>query len=324
MNKLFATGLLGLLLVTTAYQSRLVRAVTFWKSAPSVAETQQSAVRNAMSQQTEGAFNPKTDDGRFQSLESRLKLNPQDAVMHLEMARLYEKYSIADMALEQYTRAFNLNPESVDAMQGMVRTSTARTEMIPVVRAFTERHSNDVAALSTLASLLDDTEELALAEDLYRKALEKEPRAAWLHNNLGFNLLLQGRTADAASEFRRALELNPSSQTARNNLGVALAKQGDRTAALAVFVAAGADRATAHNNLAVALLEQDRLEESRAELIEALMAKNLFQPAMENYKLVLEMDRERQSLRAPLPLDWLRVLPLPPNTPILMEKEKDK
>jgi Tfp pilus assembly protein PilF len=325
VNRLGGAILLTTMLFSaTACQSRFARSVAFWRPPVVTPQGPQPAigVNAAMKDQVAGAFDPRVGDPQVQTLESRMKLDPQNAQMHLELGQLYERYSIEDMALDQYNRAFNLNPESLGALQGLARIMRKQperlAEVLPKARAFVDRHSNNVVAMATLASLLDDANQLAAAETLYRQALALDPKASYLHNNLGFNLLLQSRAVDAVPEFRKALELNPNSQRARNNLGVALSRQGNRAAALKVFIDGGADKATAHNNLAVALLEQDQLEESRAELMESLMARNLFEPALENFKLLLEKDLDRQSrpFAAPykpaLPLDWMRTLPIFP------------
>jgi Flp pilus assembly protein TadD len=331
-----AVTLAVVLLSSTACQSSFVRAVTFWRQPPA-APNAGDPVRNAFQNQTfqnqsEGAYDPRTG-GQVQSLESRLKASPQDAALHVDLGRAYENYSIDDLALEQFERALNLDPSSVDALQGLTRLARKHpeqlAELVPVARTFLEHHPSNAAVLSTVGSLLDDSGDLVEAEKLYRHALELEPAAPWLHNNLGFNLLLQGRLADAAAELRRSLKLNPSSTVARNNLGVALARQGDRTGALKVFEETGADRATAHNNLGVALMEQDRLEESRAELMEALRSKNFFAPALENFKLLLEKDQDRldmlearpfQSSSLPVLREWMRL----PSLPVLNQQEEPR
>ena len=94
----------------------------------------------------------------------------------------------------------------------------------------------------------------------------------------------------AEIEFRRALELNPKSATTRNNLGVALARRGDLAGALEQFQSA-ADAATAHNNLAVVLLEAGQYEQSRQELVKALAIRHYFAPALANFKLVQDRIR---------------------------------
>ncbi len=310
----------AILATSTACVKRIVKAAAFWRTSPAQrkpAPTQpQSGVRAAMQRQTEGAFDPATGDRRIQTLNSKLRVDPQDIEARLELARHFESYSMEEPALEQYTRVLNLDSESLAAVQGMARLGGA--DSVASVRAFLKNHTESIEAMSALGSLLDKTGQLAEAETLYRQALEREPDAAYLHNNLGYNLMLQNRSAAASLELRRALELNPRSTVARNNLGQALAQMGDRQGAFRVFLDGGADRATAHNNVAAVLLEQGQLDESRAELLQALEARSYFAPALDNFKLVLEKDRERHRLpgaapfRPAIPPDWMLALPEPP------------
>src|SRR5207249_1214048 len=128
------------------------------------------------------------------------------------------------------------------------------------------------------------------------------------HNNLGYNLLLQDKPEAAEREFRMALDLNPASATARNNLGSVLARRGDLQGALEQFQMA-ADAATAHNNLAVVLLEMGQYERSREELVKSLAIRHYFAPALANFKLVQERMRERAEVQtfARLPLSVVRI-----------------
>lgn len=76
------------------------------------------------------------------------------------------------------------------------------------------------------------------AEQLYRQALEKQPRYADLRLKHGQSLLELGELTDAASEFREALTLNPQLAEAYSLLGVALRRQGDESGAKTNFLAA--------------------------------------------------------------------------------------
>ena len=83
----------------------------------------------------------------------------------------------------------------------------------------------DSGPILLLAGILRDESSLwQLGEPAHRKALELAPAVDYLHNNLGYNLLMQKKTDEAAREFEEALKLNPGSQMARNNLGIALAQ----------------------------------------------------------------------------------------------------
>ncbi len=318
----------ALLILFSAGCVRRITRTVFWGSPQSKAaraasvKVPRSRVREALERQAAGAFDPLIGDRRVGLLNARLRLDPQDAEARVELGQIYEQYSVDELALEQFTRALNLQPDNLPAVRGLARVAGHKAqwaaEAVPLARAFLSRHPKDVPAIGALGSLLDAAGDLAGAEAAYRSALGLEPSAAYLHNNLGFNLMLQNRMTEAVSEFRRALELDPHSMVTHNNLGIALAQSGRREAALKEFIAAGADRATAHNNLAAILLEQNLLEESRAELLQALSARSFFPEALENFKLVLERDRERHALpaavpfRPAIPAGWLRPLPAPP------------
>ncbi len=275
------------------------------------------SLREVFALQARGAFNPATDDRRIQLWNARLRLDPQDARARLELAAIYEQYSLFEEALEQYTRALNLLPDSQSALAeaaavGLGRAGTAvgrSAEAIPVLAAFVKRAPGATEAWNQLGLLYDQRGERAAAEQAFRRAVELRPGSDRLHNNLGYNLLLQGRLEAAEAELRRAVQLDPNSATAYNNLGMVLARRGDLQGARREFLAHG-DPAAAHNNLAVVLLEMGEYERSRDELVQALRARHYFPPAIENFKLVQGLLRQRSEMLAAganLPLARLRL-----------------
>ena len=271
-----------------------------------------ASLRTIFQQQTQGAFNPLTDDRRFQALQTRLKLNPQDAATRLELAGAYENYRLYEEGLEQYTETLRLarsaptatggnGPLAEQAALGLGRCAQALRrpgQAIPLLEAFLKespRADLMPSSWNELGLLYDELGDLTAGESALREAVARDAGSDRLHNNLGYNLLLQNKTESAEAEFRRALELNPKSATARNNLGTVLARRGDLQGALEQFQLA-ADRATAHNNLAVVLLETGQYEQSREELVKALAIRHYFAPALTNFKLVQERIRERAEL----------------------------
>ena len=74
-----------------------------------------------------------------------------------------------------------------------------------------------------------------------------------------------------------------------------MARRGELQRALEEFQFT-TDAPTAHNNLAVVLLELGRYEESREELVKALALRRYFAPALSNFKLVQQRIREREEL----------------------------
>jgi Flp pilus assembly protein TadD len=116
-----------------------------------------------------------------------------------------------------------------------------------------------------------------------------------LHNNLGYNLMMQGRKGEAAEQFRRALELNPASETARNNLGLAL---GDQPAAAIMQFRQTSDLAVAHNNLAAYLFEKGDLPGARKELELALEYRKNEPRILENLRKIAAQDGKPIQLRS--------------------------
>jgi Flp pilus assembly protein TadD len=94
-----------------------------------------------------------------------------------------------------------------------------------------------------------------------------DPLTAGEHNNLGVAYESTGQLDLAASEYRHALRLDPHRAEARVNLGNVEAARGRWRSAEKCYRRALADSSTnldAMNNLAIALLRQDRrLDEAR-------------------------------------------------------------
>ena len=223
---------------------------------PAKASSQQMSSFRPILQQQSGVFNPLNDVARVQELQDRLKVNAHDAAAHLELAAVYESFRLYGDAIEQYKQS----------LQSPLGEQAA-------------------GVWNQLGILYDATGDLASGERAFREAVALNAESDRLHNNLGYNLLLQKKEEAAEGEFRKALALNAMSATTHNNLGVVLARRGELSAALEQFQFT-ADDATAHNNLAVVLLEAGQYEQSREELVKALAIRRNFAPALANFKLV--------------------------------------
>lgn len=107
--------------------------------------------------------------------------------------------------------------------QGQRRVAEAQKAYEQAVAA----DGSHVEALNALAALQAQQGDLARALETFRRVEALAPDQAYLHNNLGYTLLLQGRHTDAVAEFRRALSLNPSYERAWINLERAAQAGGD-------------------------------------------------------------------------------------------------
>ena len=147
--------------------------------------------------------------------------------MRVELAKAYRDRGYHDIALEISRLAVARFPESGAAQLSLVRDlrdANQRAEAITGLEAFLKQHPESAAEYySWLGILRDESGLWPLGEPAHRKAIELAPSTDYLHNNLGYNLLMQKKDEEAAAEFRAALKLNPGSAMARNNLGIALA-----------------------------------------------------------------------------------------------------
>ena len=85
------------------------------------------------------------------------------------------------------------------------------------------------------------------------------------HNNLGYVLAAQGRTAEAIEHYQKALEIDPDCAESDNNLGTAFLNQGRLDKALVYYrqaLAINPNFAEVENNLGILLTKQGRTAEA--------------------------------------------------------------
>ncbi len=109
----------------------------------------------------------------------------------------------------------------------------------------------------------------------YRRALKTNPLSAKVHNNLALALVELGQLDEAASHFSRSLELDPKAEI-YSDLGFTMARLGKPEVALASYQKAlelDPNCASAHSNLAVALVQEGNLEEAESHYRKALSGR---------------------------------------------------
>jgi tetratricopeptide (TPR) repeat protein len=213
------------------------------------------------------------------------------------------------VALEISRLAVARFPESGPAQLSLVRDLrdvSRRAEAITSLETFLKTHQQAAADYySWLGILRDESGLWALGEPSHRKAIELDTSVDYLHNNLGYNLLMQKKSEEAAAEFREALRLNPSSEVARNNLGLALANSNAPNQAVASWQSTS-DPASAHNNLAVVWIEKGNYPEARKELELALSLNKNHAAALRNLELVSRLDGSPAAVALSPELDQTR------------------
>jgi Flp pilus assembly protein TadD len=292
-----------------------------------------SAVASTIDKQIVNAANIGDGDYQLRLLRARLDADPSSIPLRLELAERYKSLGFTEVAIEHCRLACERNPDSEEAHIALAKTlrQAERTrEAATLLESFTSSHTGSTSAQiwAWLGLLRDDLEDWKSGEAAHRKALSLDPGRDEFHNNLGYCLLRQGRTDEAAGEFRAALQLAPHSTVAQNNLAMALASSASSSAAntqeAVQRMQSVADPATAHNNLAVALIEAGKYPEARKEIETALRYDRNNSAALGNLQLIANLEGRPAVLPSPAVPEsrwakfagmWRRFFGSPVNTP---------
>lgn len=255
-----------------------------------------AAAPRAMERQIRNAVDAGDGDFVARSLRQKMMADPDNLAVRIELARHYQERGYKEIALEHFRLAAARFPNSAEAqlmLARALRDAGMRGEAAAGLAMFLGAHPQESPAFAAwLGILQDDLGQWREGEASHRAALELASSADYLHNNLGYNLLMQNKRDEAASEFRIALKLNPKSVVARNNLASALAAAPESTTkreAIAQWQSVS-DPASAHNNMAALLIEQGRYPEARRELDAALGYNRNHSAALNNLKLISQLD----------------------------------
>jgi Flp pilus assembly protein TadD len=210
--------------------------------------------------------------------------------LELEHLRLavdrFPGFREAHIALAQSLRKVGEAGQAAELLSGYLRSNSASAA--------------DPEVWNSLGVAHDEAGEWRAGEQAFRSGLAVAPGADYLLNNLGYNLLEQGRASEAAAILKEALRRNARSETAHNNLGLALARsQGALVGEALQHFENVVDAATARSNLAAALIEQQRYDESRRLLEAALDYNRSHAVALANLALLAELDGRPATLPPP-------------------------
>jgi Flp pilus assembly protein TadD len=261
------------------------------------ASTPAPASTQTIQRQVTNAIDAGDGDIEVRALRQKLVANPDDLATRLELAAHYQKSGVPELAIEHYRLALARFPDNSDVAMRLARSLRdfdRPEDAIDVLVKFCNQHPKPAPELLSLLGILrDDAGKFGEAERAYRAALEQEPKQAGLHNNLGYNLLLQGRAQEATAEFEEALKTDPHSQLIHDNLAMALLaqwKDDSQPKEALLHWQSVSDPASAHNNLAAVLIQQHRYPEARKELEIALSYRADHPSALSNLRLVAALD----------------------------------
>lgn len=266
------------------------------------AAVRKPTVETIADRQVRNAIEAGDGDLVLRTLRQQVLAEPANLDTRLALALAYEKQGAPELAVEHYrVAAEQYGSERAAARWANLLDSLGEPEQAVLVLVHFCDSQTRVSSgiLSELGILLDDMGDFTKAERYHQRALaaalvEAAPGQDALHNNLGYNLILQNRHREAQDELRKALELNRRSEVARNNLAFALASAPGatppETSEAILHWQSLAGPAAAHNNLAAVYIGENRFADARRELEQAIAFDHGHAPALKNLELVASLD----------------------------------
>lgn len=181
-----------------------------------------------------------------------------------------------------------------------------------------QRPSNDRALTLdeavSVALALQQAEQWAAAEDIYRRILEVAPNHADALQFSGVLAHQRGRTEDAVALIRRSLELEPKRADWYSNLGIVLQDQlrlDDAIAAYRSAIALDPTHANAHSNLGVVLRAKGKVAEAETAYRAAIRINPEHSDAYHNLGVLLNAQKRPREAA----LCFSKVITLRPKDP---------
>ncbi len=249
--------------------------------------------------------------------QKAVELHDEFALAYANLAEVYLKKNDPARAREYVDRALELDPGMTAAynMKGnILRLSGKLEEAIRNYQQALELNPKNEKALYNLGLVAADLKRPAEAREYFLKAIEADPMLAEAYAGLGLSYLQEKNWDEAIRQLRRAGELGYRSPVLNVNLSYAYLNKKDWPKAEAQArqaIQQQPDLATAYNNLGIALAQQNRLEEAREALGQALRLSPLDREQVLNLAAVeFTLGHEEQALEL-----FLKALALDPNNP---------
>lgn len=280
---LLATALTGSMVLTatgcTTGGSRFASLNPFSKAkAPAPALQKEPGVTESIAEDTKTMWkrSGKAVTGMFASVKKKARdteTNPDIDPLSLENptelsaevlvanGRLWESTGNTTKAMENYTKALEVEADYADAL-----TNIARLHF---------RQGNHTQAA-----------------DFFGRAIKKNPEDAGLYNDLGLTLSKMGNYAAAEQALSRALELAPGTSRYANNLASVRFESGDKAGAMKVLEANNKP-AVAHFNIAYLHYKGGQMQDAQKHLAEVMKFESR---SGQDSSVKQAVDRSRQML----------------------------
>ena len=237
------------------------------------------------------------------AFEHALAVQPASRPSLLGLGHAHVKAGHADQAQKVYRGWLKAEPTDRQvrfAFVAALRDGGEGPQALEQVRTLLAKNSHDAEAFNALGLVYKKMKRWALANTAFRRAIELEPKAAYVWNNLGLLALEQGDDVEAFAHFRRATEIDNGFVVSLLNQAVVYLDSGAYDKALAVLeqaVKSKPENPDIHVAMGVALRGLKRFDDAAASYNRALDLHPDYPPALYNLG-VLYMDHKEDPPKA--------------------------
>lgn len=237
------------------------------------------------------------------AFERALEVQPASRPSLLGLGHALVKGGHVDKAQKVYRAWLKADPADRQvrfAYVAALRDGGEGPQALEEVRALLAKNSHDVEAFNALGLVYKKMKRWALANTAFRRALELDPKAAYVWNNLGLLGLEQGDDAEAFANFRKATEIDSGFVVSLLNQAVVYLDSGAYDKALSVLEQAlksKPDDPDIHVAKGVALRGLKRFDDAAASYNRALDLHPDYPAALYNLG-VLYMDHKEDPPKA--------------------------
>jgi len=219
-------------------------------------------------------------------ISEAVALNDSVPELHCNLGNALTDLGQTAEAEASYRRALALRPDYAAAHNNLGNVLQGRGEHEQAEACYRRLLALcDTEADAHTGDVLPGPVGSAEAEADGRRALALKPDHAAVYSNLGYALLMQGRSTEAEAYCRQALKLDPGYPEGHNNLGNVLKDQGRLEEAELCYRQAidrQPDMVEAHNNLGLVLKDKGQLADAEACYRRALALRPDFADAICN------------------------------------------